>query len=325
VRLPRPSARLLVELCHDPLFLLAGASFRAGGAAASTTWEFDPLLLAELQRPVWLRAVDLDDPHQVELGRWRHAPAPRPPFNRLLRSLAEERARPEYQAAVGSLARVVEELRSAGLAVRLDRDREWEHAHVLLALARLAAVETVLDVGGGNAPLAYLLARREMRVTMLDVDREAVATTASNARRLALGGLTAVHVARGPWPVAADSIDAVVCVSVIEGVLMKDRPAFWGEIRRVLRPDGRLFLTFDFGPDARFVGDPPLTLEDVERDLVRASGLELVGEPIRPVDFGLAGPPVRAEAAAANGTRRAIAYTFGALELRKPPAARRAT
>ena len=311
LELPRACERFAIELCTDPLFLLAGGAFGSGAR-----WRLDPQLLAELRQPVWLRALALEDGQERELGRWRHAPRPLPPFDRILRSFGDERALPAYAAERAALDALVAELRAAGLGLRLDHGREWEYAHVLQALARLPALEHVLDLGGGNGPLAYLLARRGAHVTMLDADPEAVARTRDNARRLGLAHLTSVH-ARGAWPLASRSMDAIACVSVIEGVLRKDRALFWSEIRRVLRPAGALFLTFDYGPDARFVGDAPFTLADVERDLVRASGLARVGAPLVEPDFGAAGPPLRAEALEADGTRRAIAYTFGALELQK--------
>ena len=311
LHLREPCARFLVELCNDPLFLLAAGAFGSGAS-----WRLDPLLVAELRRPLWLRAIDVAAGRARELGRWRHDP--RPGFNRLLRSFAEERADPRHAAEQRALAELVAELAALGVRVRLDAQREWEHAHVALALSELGAAMRVLDLGGGNGPLAYRFARRGYRVTMLDADREAVAGTLAGAHRLGLAGLEAVHAPRPPWPLAAESFDVVTCVSVIEGVLRKDRTALWREIRRVLRPGGTLFLTFDFGPDARFVGDPPLSLEEIERDLVAASGLELVGEPIRLPEFGADGPPVRAEALGADGRPRAIAYTFGALRLVKP-------
>jgi len=314
VELPRESKRFVVELCHDPLFLLAGGSFGSG-----RTWSLDAGILASLERPAWLRVVDLEGGEPRELGRFVHRPPPRPPFNRLLRSFEKERARPEFDAERRALADFVERARSAGIALRLDHDREWEHAHVLLALRRLGGVERVLDVGGGNGPLAYLLAERGHRVTMLDSDREAVARTRENARALGLARLEALQTGRSTWPVEPGSADAVVCVSVIEGVLRRDRDAFWHELRRALRPGGSALVTFDFGEDARFVGDPPLTVEEIERDLVRSSGLELAGAPIgAPPDFGEGGPPVRAVAVAADGAAREIAYTFGALHLVRP-------
>lgn len=314
LELPRTCSRVLVELCGDPLFLLAGGSLGSGAR-----WEL-PADVRARGEPLWLRALDLDGPAPRELGRWRLEPRPQPAaFNRVLEDFEGELACPEAALVRAELGELVEDLARRGAVLRLDSQREWELARVLNELEQLRAergVERVLDAGAGNGALAYLLARRGFRVVALDVDPVAVESTRRQARELGLVELEAVLAARR-WPLADESFDAVACVSVLEGVLRKDRPAFWGEMRRVLCPGGALLLTCDFGPDARFVGDAPLDLVELERDVIAGSGLALHGPAPRAPRFGPAGAPVRARAATPDGGSRDIAYTFAALRLEK--------
>jgi SAM-dependent methyltransferase len=307
---------VLVELSPDPLFLLAGGSLGTGGR-----WPF-PADVRARGEPLWLRALDLGGGAAREIGRWRLEPLPaQHGFNRVLADFEAELAQPGPALARMELHDLVQELRGRGLEVRLDAQRDWEHARVLCELEELRAergVERVLDVGGGNGPLAYLLARRGFQVVMLDVDRSAVERTARQAAELGLANLQAVPGGRR-WPLADGSFDAAACVSVLEGILRKDRPAFWGEVRRVLRPGAPLLFTCDFGPDARFVGDAPADLGELERDAIADSGLVPAGAAPRAPRFGPAGPPIRARVPTPDGRLvREIAYTFATLRLEKP-------
>jgi SAM-dependent methyltransferase len=248
-------------------------------------------------------------------------------WNRLVARFADDLDRPAHAAAAAALAALAAGFAQCGVPLRSDHERTWEHAHVLVGVDRLLQARgadrplpTLLDLGGGNSALAYVLAERGLPVTVLDVDQAVVAAV----RRAAVvaGCVDRLHadvVACGRLPIVDAAVDVVVCVSVIEGVLRCDRPRFWAEVRRVLRPGGTVLLTFDYGPGARAVGDPPVDRGALARDLVVASGLELRGElPAEPV-FGPDGPPVRQVVPTVDGLgTRTVAYTFGALELRRP-------
>jgi SAM-dependent methyltransferase len=267
---------------------------------------------------------------------------PRPPdWNRLVANFADDLERPEYRVAAAELAALAQRFAGLGLPLRRDHERTWEHAHVLTGLDRLAEerpggqpVRRVLDLGGGNSAVAYVLAARGFEVTVVDGDaavvdcvRHAAATAGLADRLRAELPVQDVPVQevpvqgerrQGRLPIAAAAIDVVVCISVIEGVLRCDRPRFWAELRRVLRPGGSLLLTFDFGVGARGVGDPPVDRRELETDIVAASGLVLYGALPPPPRFGADGPPVRQHVPTVDGCgRQEIAYTFGALELRR--------
>ena len=83
-------------------------------------------------------------------------------FNRVLRRFADDLPRPEYAAKVNALRELVGRVHAQGLDLRLDNERDWENAHVLLELERLAADRgplKLLDAGGGNGnpPVAVQL------------------------------------------------------------------------------------------------------------------------------------------------------------------------
>jgi len=343
IALPRDCRRLLIEIAFEPWFFLAAGTFAAGDR-----WSPGDSVVEQLRRESWIRAVDLDGPEPVELGVW-HCPAVAaaapatpgpahvadgrptalensvPPFNRIAGGFADDLARPEYRAIVAAIDDVRDRHARMGRPLRRDLARDWEYAHVLVEFERLVRasagsrpIERVLDVGGGNSPVAYLLAERGFRVVVVDPDPVVIDAVRCNSRELQWGDrLIALRPEHGRVPMFDAAFDCALSISVVEGVLRRDRPRFFGEIARTLRPGRSLLLTFDYGDEARFVGDPPTTVAEVERDLVRVSGLELVGELPAPPQFGPDGPPVRNAVVAADGRATQIAYTFGALHLRR--------
>lgn len=241
-------------------------------------------------------------------------------WNRIVRRFEDDLLRPEHGRQVERCQAVIERLRSSGMALRCDHERSFEHAHVLVGLERLGVLRAgrlVVDFGGGNAPLAYVIAAAGAAVEVLDQDARAVLALERNAHQLGLAGLLAARLCDGRrWPQADASADAVLCVSVWESLLRPLRPVFFAECRRVLRPGGALLLTCDYGPDARFVGDAPARREELAA-LVAASGMQLRGAlPPEPEFDPALGPPVRTTVPTVDGEgRRTIAYTFAALHL----------
>ncbi len=241
-------------------------------------------------------------------------------FNRTLRRLRDEFEDPRYAALRAELHELVREVQGRGLELRLDNARDWENVHCLLELHKTFGgyPDRLLDVGGGNSPVATYLARAGTHVTVLDVDRGALASLERNARELNLSErLIGVHGGIGRWPLESDRYPAVLSISVLEGILRSKRAQHFAELRRVLAPGGHVLLTFDFGPGSRFVSDAPLAVSEVERDVVLASGLQLVGEAFS--DAGVdpdIGPPVKALAPTPDGfDQRVVEYTFGSVHL----------
>jgi 2-polyprenyl-3-methyl-5-hydroxy-6-metoxy-1,4-benzoquinol methylase len=95
----------------------------------------------------------------------------------------------------------------------------------------------VLDLGCGEARFAVELARAGLVVVAVDVAEEALRR--ARARHPALD-LRVIPVA-GAWPLQDAAFDVVWAGEVIEHVA--DTAAWMSELRRVLRPGGRLLLS----------------------------------------------------------------------------------
>lgn len=245
-------------------------------------------------------------------------------FNRIVRLFRGDLTKPEYCEKTAALKSTVDRLQRMGLPVRLDFAREWENAHVLLELDRLKAsvpAEMILEVGGGNSPICYYLADRGFTVVVLDVDARMMEQVNQNSRVLGVGQrLAGVHYDGRRWPLGDAQFDCVISISVFEGILRKHRPLFWSEMRRVMKPSASLLMTFDYGEGGRMVGDPPISLEEINAQIIQPSGMELVGEGFaEPVfDSGI-GPPVKAIVKTVDGfDYRVAAYSFAAIHLRAP-------
>jgi ubiquinone/menaquinone biosynthesis C-methylase UbiE len=105
---------------------------------------------------------------------------------------------------------------------------------------QLERSRTLLDVGTGPATFARAAAARfsHLRVIAIDPSRE----VGRGGPRIASPGGT-INVARAvgeALPLATASVDAAICLSSIRHV--RDRAVTLGELRRVVRPGGRLVI-----------------------------------------------------------------------------------
>lgn len=125
--------------------------------------------------------------------------------------------------------------------------KPWNHAGFhkgLAALASLSQGERALDLGSGRgATLEYLLTSvgPEGHVTALDrMERALSDIETRHSDEIRNGRLTLVNRDVGKTSFLDNSFDAVICQNVIECV--EDREGLVLEIKRILRPGGRLVL-----------------------------------------------------------------------------------
>jgi SAM-dependent methyltransferase len=132
---------------------------------------------------------------------------------------------------------------SASLASRYD-DEIWElvadeaappPAHLARFVAGLDPVADALDVGCGDGRLTALLPAE--RVTAADVSAVALGRARGRLPEAELLELEP----DGPLPLPDSAFDLVLCAETIEHV--RDVQLLLSEIRRVLRPEGRLAVT----------------------------------------------------------------------------------
>lgn len=163
-------------------------------------------------------------------------------------------------------------------------------------LEHLRAPDVILDVGCANGAHTLKAARRARRVFGMDHDLAQLAVARASARSL---GLANVHVFAWDlthrFPFADARFDAVLFLDVIEH--LEPRVQVLAEIRRVLRPSGRLLVS---GPNRETAwrrrlrdaglfaySDPDHKVEYTEAEFLaelRAGGFEPVG-PVMPVVY----------------------------------------
>jgi SAM-dependent methyltransferase len=132
-------------------------------------------------------------------------------------------------------------LRNPNLLRRLG---DLQLASIWRDLRPLLAHETgdVLDVGCGEQPYRSLLAHAKS-YTGLDI--------AESSDRFGYARDDTVYVSGYPWPVPDRSVDLALCTEVLEHVL--EPTELLTEVRRCLRPGGRLLMTVPFAARWHFV------------------------------------------------------------------------
>jgi ubiquinone/menaquinone biosynthesis C-methylase UbiE len=122
-------------------------------------------------------------------------------------------------------------------------------------IVRLAPGEAVLDVGCGTGSLAVIAKRRvgpAGRVKGVDASPEMIERARAKAAKAGLD--VAFDVARAEsLPVPDASVDVVLSTLMLHHLPAAVRERFAGEIRRVLKPGGRV-LAVDFEPPAKKPG-----------------------------------------------------------------------
>ncbi len=180
----------------------------------------------------------------------------------------------------------------------LHASKRWEYPWAL-ERARLEPGSRVLDAGCGASIFPVFLAKAGHRVTGVDLNVPEGLDRMHDVRI----DYVAAGINDMPFPDA--SFDAVFCISVIEHLGHDGVLAALGELRRVLRPGGRLLLTTDYyedaaariwyeGEDRSFPVDWEFfDQERVERYLLNAPGLAVEGELDLSVDWDRLRPEMR--------------------------------
>jgi ubiquinone/menaquinone biosynthesis C-methylase UbiE len=132
----------------------------------------------------------------------------------------------------------------------MARGREGALRRELVELARLQAGERVLDVGCGTGSLAIAAKRRvgpDGAVHAIDPSPEMIGRARSKARRAKIDIVFEQAIAQ-TLPFADGSFDAVLSTFVLHQLPGEAIHRAVAEMRRVLRPGGRLLLV-DIGGD----------------------------------------------------------------------------
>lgn len=153
--------------------------------------------------------------------------------------------------------------------------RFWVEApHPGITRARLrevlqpAPAERILEIGPGTGYYTLDMAEwvaPEGTVEIFDLQQKFLDHTLSRAADRGIGNIVATQGDATALPYEEASMDAVVLTAVLGEI--PDRAAALGEIRRVLRPDGRLVVGELFG-DPHFTSLGALRLEAAHAGLI---------------------------------------------------------
>jgi ubiquinone/menaquinone biosynthesis C-methylase UbiE len=159
----------------------------------------------------------------------------------------------DLNATAGTTGRVLHAAASYDLLVWLfTLGRERAFREKILRLARLEPGDSVLDVGCGTGSLAIVAKRQVGTAGMvhgIDPSPEMLARADNKARKAGIEvGFTNAAAQALPFPDA--QFDVVLSTLMLHHLPRKGRQQCVGEIRRVLKPGGRV-LAVDFGASAR--------------------------------------------------------------------------
>ncbi len=133
--------------------------------------------------------------------------------------------------------------------------------------------QRVLDLGGSSSLFSFYLAHKGCQVVTVDLQKDLV----ENANRVAqVMGWNLENRAMDMRALTfSTSFDHVTSICVLEHLTPDGRITVMSRIGDLLRPGGRMSITFDYRNPARtmHIGSP----EDVERQFVQPSGLQVRG------------------------------------------------
>jgi SAM-dependent methyltransferase len=121
----------------------------------------------------------------------------------------------------------------------------------IIRAAQVTPGMDVLDIASGTGEPALTLAETAGRVTATDLGPQMLLCAEENARARGVGNVTFTHADVHDLPFGDASFDRVTCRFGIMYFANVDRAL--GEIRRVLRPDGRAALLAWGSPDQPFI------------------------------------------------------------------------
>jgi len=150
--------------------------------------------------------------------------------------------------------------------------RLWEYSSAIIE-SGVDSRMRVLDAGGTGTIFSYYLASEGCEVFSVDIDKKKVI----DANKLAkFWKYKMVNLCESITDLSFkdDVFDRVFSICVIEHLSLEDQPKAIRELVRVLKKDGMLVLSFDFGKNG--ADNPILSKDEVFSRIIEPSGLEVL-------------------------------------------------
>lgn len=182
---------------------------------------------------------------------------------------------------------IVSSGRSDDTSYILDRSyRVWEYRQIIKGLELdKGGNKSILDLGGASCHLTFYAALKGFKVTSLDINPTIIDTQKEISLKMGITNLkTEIEDMRDLTKYQDESFDMVMSASVMEHLTADDQIKSLKEIYRVLKPGGRVAVSFDYGipapglnPDLPPPHDPPFIALEVIRRYVTETGLSFIG------------------------------------------------
>jgi 2-polyprenyl-3-methyl-5-hydroxy-6-metoxy-1,4-benzoquinol methylase len=166
---------------------------------------------------------------------------------------------------------------------KTDKSKTWENVWGI-NYSGVRPRDTVLDLGGASTILSFYLASMGCCVRVIDKDwgNCGIIYNSNYVGKKMNWDIKAYDYDLSKrLPFEDATFDSIFSVCVVEHLPCETRRLMMKEVNRVLKPDGIVFLTFDYVPERDCLfSDKGLRYafkDKIERDIIHPSGLEVYG------------------------------------------------
>lgn len=165
--------------------------------------------------------------------------------------------------------------------------RLWEYTRVF-EICDLHQGMKVLDGGGASSPTVFYCGKKGINITTLDLQESLIENTKEVATNMGWNTITAIKRDMTKTGFLDSTFDAIFSISVFEHLPNKIKIEGIKEFARILKPNGIIGLTFDFGKSVNAKGSykyndydqlhtPIRNVDEIYEYFIKSSGLKLYG------------------------------------------------
>lgn len=157
------------------------------------------------------------------------------------------------------------------------RRKLWEMCTIIVS-SGLKKGHRVLDCGGASSILSFYLAQKGCTIDTVDIDwrNQGIVHNANHVAKAMNWKMVNLKASMTELPYKDEEIfDRIFSICVLEHLSKHDQIKAIREMVRVLKPDGIIGLTFDYGPSA--YGEKYTDVNDINSHIVIPSNLKIMG------------------------------------------------